>query len=506
MKLRICLCISVIFCVTVKAQSNTEVYLFDLVLQNDKPLLTNPKNISNNDGYDNQPSFWDDDTVLFAATRQDQTDILQFNIEKGSTTQWLTNTPTGSEYSPLKIPGKNAFSAIRLDLDGLQRLYEYDLKGESSPISDLKIGYHVWFDKNTLVATVLVENRMDLVIINLSDSTHSTVARNVGRSLHKIPSIKQVSFIDKSKKDWAINALDVELKTITKLASTYQKEEDICWLGPNLLITGHNNSLLTLDLSKEEDWKTNISFEQSEINNISRIAINPSKTRLAFVAEESPTAIVQKQVEAFNNRNLDAFVARFSDNVSVQRFPDNSMYQGKDNMLENYERFFLNTKSSKVEVVQRIALGNTVIDEEKTWVDGREGHQVAIYKINNGQITSMTFIFPEESLSDAEAVVKDQLKAYNSRDIDSFLETYANNVQLLNFPNKLFASGKKSMRAQYGGFFDSTPDLHGEIKNRIVIGNKVIDEEYITVNGNHISAVAIYEVDNGKIAKVTFID
>lgn len=505
MKLRVCLWISAIWCVGVHAQSNTEVYLFDLDIQNNQPLLTNPKNISNNDGYDNQPSFWDDDVVLFAATRQDQTDILQFNIEKGSTTQWLTNTPTGSEYSPLKIPEKNAFSAIRLDLDGLQRLYEYDLKGASSPISELKIGYHVWFNKNTLVATVLVENRMDLVIINLSDSTHSTVARNVGRSLHKIPGSKQVSFIDKSKKDWAINALDVDSKTIITLANTYQKQEDICWLGPNLLITGHNNSLLTLDLSKEGDWETNITFEQNEINNITRLAINPSKTRLAFVAEESPTAIVQKQVEAFNNRNLDAFVARFSDNVSVQRFPTNTMYQGKDKMLDNYERFFSNTKSSKVEVVKRIALGNTVIDEEITWVDGREGHQVAIYKINNGQIISMTFIFPEESLSDAETVVKDQLKAYNSRDIDGFLDTYANNVQLYNFPNKLSASGKKSMRTQYGSFFESTPDLHCEIKNRIVIGNKVIDEEYVTVNGDYISAVAIYEVENGKIAKVTFI-
>jgi hypothetical protein len=47
--------------------------------------------------------------------------------------------------------------------------------------------------------------------------------------------------------------------------------------------------------------------------------------------------------------------------------------------------------------------------------------------------------------------------------------------------------------------------LNCEIKNRIIIGNKVIDEEYITANGQNFSAVAIYEVQNGKIAKVTFI-
>ncbi|UWX53709.1 hypothetical protein NYZ99_11155 [Maribacter litopenaei] len=61
------------------------------------------------------------------------------------------------------------------------------------------------------------------------------------------------------------------------------------------------------------------------------------------------------------------------------------------------------------------------------------------------------------------------------------------------------------MRKGYDGFFKSTSDLHCEIKNRMIIGNKVIDEEEVTANGNTFSAVAIYEVENGKIAKVTFV-
>ncbi len=174
-------------------------------------------------------------------------------------------------------------------------------------------------------------------------------------------------------------------------------------------------------------------------------------------------------------------------------------------MLENYERFFANTKNSSVEVIKRISIANKIIDEEKTFVDGNEGHQVAIYEVKNGLISSMTFIFSEQVISDAETVVQQQLDAYNARDIDAFMETYAENIQLFNFPNQLIAQGKGPMEAQYKGFFESTPDLHCEIKNRIVIGNKVIDEEYVTVNGTQISAVAIYEVENGKIVKVTFL-
>ena len=56
------------------AQANTEIYLFDLELDHGSPILSNPKNISNNEGYDNQPSFLDDHTVLFSSTRDGQTD------------------------------------------------------------------------------------------------------------------------------------------------------------------------------------------------------------------------------------------------------------------------------------------------------------------------------------------------------------------------------------------------------------------------------------------------
>lgn len=91
------------------AQTDTEVYLFDLKVNNGKPTLSNPKNISNNPGYDNQPSFWDDDSILFASTRQDQTDILQFNVNEGSTSSWLTYTTAGSEYSPFASPAKMPF-------------------------------------------------------------------------------------------------------------------------------------------------------------------------------------------------------------------------------------------------------------------------------------------------------------------------------------------------------------------------------------------------------------
>ena len=52
------------------SQPATEVYLFDFILNDSVFAVENPVNISNNKGYDNQPSFsLDGSGVLFASTR-----------------------------------------------------------------------------------------------------------------------------------------------------------------------------------------------------------------------------------------------------------------------------------------------------------------------------------------------------------------------------------------------------------------------------------------------------
>lgn len=376
------------------SQPNTEVYLFDLDTRNDGIALLNPKNVSNNEGYDNQPSFPNENTLMFSATRSDQTDILKLDILNGSTKSWITDTPTGSEYSPLKIPGKQAVSAIRLDLDGLQRLYEYDLENGDSKVllENLKVGYHVWYDKNTIVCTVLVDNGMDLVVADLKNGEVKKVDENVGRSLHKVPYTTLVSYIKNTDGQRKINTLDPLTGQTSTLTTTYQNAQDICWLQDGTILAGTGKSLVYTNPNKNTAWRLLMYFEDEEIQNISRIAVNSDNTRLAFVAEESPRKIIDQQ-----------------------------------------------------------------------------------------------------------------LKAYNSRDIEAFVETYSENIELYNFPNELTGKGKENLRKNYQAFFESTPDLHCEIKNRIVIGNKVIDEEYLTINGQNFSAVAVYEVENGKIAKVTFI-
>ena len=104
-----------------------------------------------------------------------------------------------------------------------------------------------------------------------------------------------------------------------------------------------------------------------------------------------------------------------------------------------------------------------------------------------------------------EKVVQKQLDAYNARDIDRFMKTYAKEIALYNFPETLSSKGWDIMKLSYTQLFEQVVNLKAEIKNRIIIGNKVIDEEQVTYGERLLHAVAIYEVNHGKITKVTFL-
>lgn len=490
------------------AQPSTEVYLLDITEVDGKTELTNLRNISNNEGYDNQPSFYDNKNIIFASTRNGQTDIAKYNIDT-SETSWLSYTPMGSEYSPLRIPGSDAVSAVRLDTTGLQRLYSYNTSNGSSQLvlEDAKIGYHTWFTPDMLVATILVENRMDLIISSLTDNgKYTTTEKNVGRALHKIPNSELVSFISKKDGQNTLNSIDLvsgEVKLISPLPT---KTQDMCWLANGSFIIPESSQIYKLTPLKNNQQPAIINLSEfKEIHNISRMSVSPDGKHLALVSEEPPSKIVQKQVDSYNAGDLDAFVNCYTENVVVRKFPSDTLYVGHEKMRKNYSGLSPEKKAYDVEVVNRITMGNKVVDLEKVTGNDKVQMQVAIYEVKNGTISSMNFIFDNDSAQNPETIVIEQLIGYNARDIDSFLSTYTEDVQLFDFPGITRSQGQEEMRKGYAGFFASTADLNCEIKNRIVIGNKVIDEEYITANGNNFSAVAIYEIENGKISKVTFL-
>lgn len=121
--------------------------------------------------------------------------------------------------------------------------------------------------------------------------------------------------------------------------------------------------------------------------------------------------------------------------------------------------------------------------------------------INNGLVFN-----PDDILKDTPAdLAQRQLNAYNLRNIEAFLEPYADDVEVYQYPNTIQFKGKETMRETYSQMFKNTPNLHCELVGRIVQGNIVIDKEHVRFGDQIIEAVAIYHIDKGKIKKVYFM-
>lgn len=275
------------------AQSNTEVFLFDLEINDKQFLLSSIKNISNNEGYDNQPSFLDNNTILFASTRKGQTDIAKYNINYDS--KIFINHTDGNEYSPLKIPDVKAVSAIRLDKDGTQKLYKYSLKnGESDVlVEDIVIGYHVWFNDNILVSAVLEDGGLSLFSTNFKEQKNYNLQANIGRSLHKIPNSDLVSYISKENDSlWEINSVNPVSGITKSITVTLPESEDMCWLPNGTILMGKDDVLYKYNPKTDVSWIEVASLEEYGITNITRLVVNSDATKLALVGEIDKKEII----------------------------------------------------------------------------------------------------------------------------------------------------------------------------------------------------------------------
>ena len=110
-------------------------------------------------------------------------------------------------------------------------------------------------------------------------------------------------------------------------------------------------------------------------------------------------------------------------------------------------------------------------------------------------------------ISEAERIVQQQLDAYNIKDIDAFMQPWAEDCQYYEFPSRLLADGAADIRKRHVERFKE-PNLFGRLVNRLAVGNLVVDQEIVTrdfPNGpGEVDVIAMYEIDGGKIARAWF--
>ena len=498
--MRYLLFIALFYTIGIAAQPNTEIYIMDIHL-GDSIKLKNVTNISNNEGYDSQPFFINNSDISYAGTRNGQTEIIVRT--EGSST--VFNPPTiGGEYSPQPIPETKLFSAVRLDTNGYQRLYRYDIDTSTELVNEAVVAYYTWADKNTVIAADIVKSNLHLAIHSINTGTTEDLGISVGRSFHKIPQTNLVSFIDKSDEQWFVKSLNPRTKEIKTIAPLVQGSEDICWLPDGSLLLAKNNTIFKYDETARW-WKVFHSFLDDNLKDISRIASSPDGKKLAIVSEVSPEGIVQKQLEAYNNRDIDTFMDTMSPRVSLYNFPNDTIANGFDTVKKRYNDFFQSSPDLHSTLKNRMVYDNKVVDHEYITANGRSYELIAIYTVNSGKISDIRILRNSETEEDVVAIIDNQLKAYNQGDITAFMNTYSDNVQLFDYPNNLNTNGKSKMTEIYSSLFERVPDLHCDISNRIVLGSYCIDYEELSGQGSKWQGVAIYNVKEGQIDNVIFL-
>jgi hypothetical protein len=255
-----------------------------------------PTPVSTAPGYDNQPFFSADGRrLLFAANRDGkQTDVFMFERATGRVTQ-MTNTPE-NENSPTYLPsGKtdaDGFSVVRSEMDKTQRLWRFNAAGREPSVllADIKpVGYHAWVDPDRVVLFVLGEpNSLQLASVNSGKG--EVAANGIGRSLHRIPSTRMVSFVHREPSgEFWIKQIDIDSKKIDPLTRVVEgnTERDMAWLpdGKTILMSG--GTKVYSWTRGATGWTEVFDAAPHSLGAVSRLAVSPKGDVIAIVVAEA---------------------------------------------------------------------------------------------------------------------------------------------------------------------------------------------------------------------------
>jgi hypothetical protein len=109
----------------------------------------------------------------------------------------------------------------------------------------------------------------------------------------------------------------------------------------------------------------------------------------------TPEQLVQSNLEAYNQRDIIAFMSYFSDNIAVYGWDEGKKMEGKSEVEKFYKDLFDNSPKLHSTIVKRIVLGNKVIDHEN--IIGRRGsdipiEMVLVYEVKDEKIFKITVI------------------------------------------------------------------------------------------------------------------
>ena len=112
----------------------------------------------------------------------------------------------------------------------------------------------------------------------------------------------------------------------------------------------------------------------------------------------TPEQVVQRQLDTFNDHDLDGFMPLFGEDVVIYDLVDGSVVlRGIDAFRDRYVAVFRDRPHVRADLAGRLSLGPFVVDRERL-TDGDDHppeDALAIYEVEGDVVTRMWFIEPE---------------------------------------------------------------------------------------------------------------
>jgi hypothetical protein len=270
-----------------QAPPGTDIWVFRLTNGGSVVDVASGVRATDREGYDNQPSFLPGGQFLLFTSidEEGQADIHRSDLQDG-TTEPLTRTAPESEYSATLMPSGKRISVIRVEADSTQRLWSFDLEGGSPELvlEEIRpVGYHAWIDQDRLALFVL-GSPATLQVASVRTGQAEVVARNVGRSLHKMPTGETVSFVQWGEsQEGSILELDPSTGRTRLLAPLLDGNEFYAWTPSGALVMGQGSKLFRFTPGSSQAWEEIADLGSAGVKGISRIAICPEGDRIAVV-------------------------------------------------------------------------------------------------------------------------------------------------------------------------------------------------------------------------------
>jgi len=105
------------------------------------------------------------------------------------------------------------------------------------------------------------------------------------------------------------------------------------------------------------------------------------------------TAPVQRQLDAYNAKNLAAFVACYHNDIAIFRMPATvPSLKGREALEAFYKTERFTITALRAEVVSRMVVGNKVVDHERVYGMAEQPYDVVVvYEVQDGLILNAWF-------------------------------------------------------------------------------------------------------------------